>query len=300
MHRVRFVGVWLVLAVCFVGVLAPPAGAWGEEGHRYINRVAAEHLPEDMPSFFRNSAARLSFLGPEPDRWRDSKELFKALGEVNGPDHFIDIDRPENFEALPNDRYLYSDWLRAGGKEPKDIGFLPYSILEGFQKVEVLFRMWREPQHEAERNQIEQNIVYYAGVLGHYVADGSQPLHTSIHFNGWSTSSNPELFTREPLHWRFEGEYVKAQFKPEDFSGLVKTATKLQDPFADIVKYLIDSYNHVPELYRLEKTARWDANNRNPESKKFVQDRLAAGSQMLANLWYTAWLGSANIRLEGR
>jgi hypothetical protein len=89
---------------------------------------------------------------------------------------------------------------------------------------------------------------------------------------------------------------VKAQFKPEDFSALVKTATKLQDPFADIVKYLIDSYNHVPELYRLEKTARWDSNNRNPESKKFVQDRLAAGSQMLANLWYTAWLGSAKAQ----
>jgi len=298
MHRVTLFGVSLVLAVC--GVLAPPASAWGDEGHRYINRVAAEHLPEDMPAFFRNSAVRLSFLGPEPDRWRDSKELFKALSEVNGPDHFIDIDKPENFEAIPNDRFLYADWLRAHGKEPKDVGFLPYSILEGFQKVQVLFRLWREPQHETERAQIEQNIVYYAGVLGHYVADGSQPLHTSIHYNGWTTSSNPELFTREPLHWRFEGEYVKAQVRPEDFAGLVKTATKLQDPFSDIVKYLIDSYNHVPELYRLEKTARWEGNNRNPESKKFVQERLAAGSQMLANLWYTAWLGSANIRSEGR
>ena len=300
MHRVKLPGVSLVLALCFASVLSPQASAWGEEGHRYINRVAAEHLPEDMPAFFRNSAARLSFLGPEPDRWRDSKELFKALSEVNAPDHFIDIDKPENFEALPNDRFLYSDWLRAHGKSPKDIGFLPYSILEGFQKVEVLFRMWREPQHEFERTQIEQNIVYYAGVLGHYVADGSQPLHTSIHYNGWTTSSNPDLFTREPLHWRFEGEYVKAQFKPEDFAGLVKTATRLQDPFADIMKYLIESYNHVPELYRLEKSARWEANNRNSESRKFVQERLAAGSQMLANLWYTAWLGSASIRSEGR
>lgn len=80
-----------------------------------------------------------------------------------------------------------------------------------------------------QTHQIEQNIVYYAGVLGHYVADGSQPLHTSIHFNGWSTGSNPELFTREPLHWRFEGEYLKAQFKPEDFSGLVKTGGGLTD-----------------------------------------------------------------------
>jgi hypothetical protein len=300
MHYLRLFGAAAVFSLCLVLILTPTASAWGEDGHRHINRVAAAHLPDDMPAFFRAASARLTFLGPEPDRWRDSKELYKALGEVNGPDHFIDMDKPENFEALPNDRYLYGDWLRAQGKSPKDIGFLPYSILEGFQKVEVLFRMWREPQHEAERDQIEQNIVYYAGVLGHYVADGSQPLHASIHYNGWTTSSNPQLFTREGLHGRFESEYVKANIKPEDFTGLVKTATKLQDPFADIVKYLIDSCNHAPELYRMEKTARWDANNRNADSKKFVAERLAAGSQMLANLWYSAWLGSASTKAEGK
>ena len=289
-----------LLIVTLTILLAPAAHAWGEEGHRYINRVAAEHLPQDMPEFFRNSSARLSFLGPEPDRWRDGRELFKALSEVNNPDHFIDIDKRENFEELPNDRYQYSDWLRAKGKDPKDIGFLPYSILEGYQRVQVLFRMWRDPQHQAEREQVEQNIIYYAGVVGHYVADGSQPLHATIHYNGWTTSSNPQLYTREPLHGRFETEYVKAQIKPEDFNGLVKTATRLQDPFADIVKYLFQSYNKTADLYRMDKSARWDANNRNAESKKFVTERLAAGSQMLANLWYTAWLGSSTQKPEGR
>jgi len=32
---------------------------------------------------------------------------------------------------------------------------------------------------------IEHKIVFYAGWLGHYVGDGSQPLHTTIHYNGW-------------------------------------------------------------------------------------------------------------------
>jgi len=282
-----------VLSLCLIINLTPPAKAWGEDGHRFINRVASEHLPDDMPAFFRNATARLTFLGPEPDRWRDTRELFKALTEVNGPDHFVDIDKKESFSDLPNDRYAYADLLRLQGKEPKTIGFLPYSILEGYEKVQVLFRMWREKQNDPEREQIEQNIVYYAGVVGHYVADGSQPLHTTLHFNGWSGSSNPELFTREPLHGRFESEYVKAQIKPEDFSGLVKPATKLRDPFADIMKYLFQTFDNVPDLYKMEKTARWDGSNKTPEAKKFVTERLAAGSQMLANLWYTAWLGSA-------
>lgn len=295
MNKLRlFVALTLVAITLMTGA-APTTNAWGDEGHRFINLVAAQSLPDDVPAFLRNASARLSFLGPEPDRWRDNRELYKALSEVNGPDHFIDMDKSENFEALPNDRYKYSDWLRANGKEPKDIGFLPYSMLEGYQKVQVLFRLWRDPKNAAEREQIEQNIVYYAGVLGHYVADASQPLHTTIHFNGWSTSSNPEMFTREPLHWRFEGEYVKAQIKVADFTGLVKKGRALQDPFADIMSYLFETFKQTPELYRMDKTARWDANNTRPESKQFVASRLAAGSQMLANLWYTAWINSALV-----
>jgi hypothetical protein len=278
-------------------MVAPPAEAWGEEGHRWINRAAADRVPADMPPFFKAAAPRLSFLGPEPDRWRDSKELYKALGEVNGPDHFIDIDKPELFVGLPNDRYKYADWLRTIGKEPKDVGYLPYSILEGYQKVQVLFRMWRDPQHAAERDQIEQNIVYYAGVLGHYVADGSQPLHASIHYNGWSTSANPDLLTREPLHGRFESDYVKAQLKLEDFNQSVNPPRRLDDVFQDVVNYLVESHRLAPQVYRMEKEARWDAQNTRPESKKFVASRLAAGAQMLVNLWYTAWLDS---RVPGR
>src|SRR5436853_3532290 len=291
-HR-SLLAVLLAAAVAMPLLFSTPAQAWGEEGHRYINRVAAEHIPDDMPPFLKAATARLTFLGPEPDRWRDSKEFYKALGEVNGPDHFIDIDRAEEFATLPNDRYQYAQWLRAHGKDPKDIGFLPYSILEGYQKVQVLFRLWRDPQHAAEREQIEQNIIYYAGVLGHYVADGSQPLHATIHYNGWQGNTNSNLSTREPLHGRFESEFVRARIKPDDFSSLVKPAERLKDPFADLMKYLLETYSNVDKLYAMEKTARWEGSNASPEAKKFVAERLAAGSQMLANLWYTAWLDSS-------
>ncbi|MBM3790545.1 MAG: hypothetical protein FJW35_09380 [Acidobacteria bacterium] len=272
--------------------LVPCLHGWGDEGHRLVSRVAVELLPEDMPAFFRTAADRLAFLGPEPDRWRDTQEVYKALRESAGPDHFIDIDQPDDFLALPDDRYQYADRLRAAGKYPKDVGFLPYACLEGFQQVQVMFRMWRDPRNAAEHRQIEENIIYYAGVLGHFVADGAQPLHTTVHYNGWSTSGNPEAFSREPLHWRFEGEYVRARIRAEDFRKLVKPAERLQDPFHGIMRYLLASHETVPELYRLEKKARWEQENSNAESKRFVAARLAAAAQMLADLWYTAWLGS--------
>ena len=131
-RRVKFVAS-LGIFTALMFSLIPSTRAWGEEGHRYVNLVAAERMPSDMPAFFRGAAKRLSFLGYEPDRWRDNKELYKALQEVNAPDHFIDMDEPKEFEALPGDRHRFGEWLRSKGKDPKDIGFLPYSILENYQ-----------------------------------------------------------------------------------------------------------------------------------------------------------------------
>src|SRR5437868_10528572 len=64
----------LSIAMCLMFVSAPRSRAWGDDGHRFINLVAAQKLPDDMPAFFRNASTRLSYLGPEPDRWRDTRE----------------------------------------------------------------------------------------------------------------------------------------------------------------------------------------------------------------------------------
>jgi hypothetical protein len=288
----------VVLALASVLAIGPPAGAWGEDGHRFINRVAAEKLPEDTPQFLRGSADRLSFLGPEPDRWRDTRGTTRALANGSAPDHFIDIDDPEFFKAIASDRYQYSDWLRSKGKEPSKVGFLPYAMLEGYEKIMVLFRQWRDPKNAGERQQFEQNIVYYAGVLGHYVADASQPMHVTVNYNGWVTSPNPEGFTREPIHGKFESDFVRARIRPDDFRDLVKSSRVLDDPFSEIKKYIFDSYSQVNDLYRLDKKVRWGAENASPESKQFVARRLAAGAQMLSDLWFTAWVKSGEPDLR--
>ena len=291
--------VWtFALALASISIVAPWAGAWGEDGHRWINRIAAEKLPDDAPQFLRSAADRLSFLGPEPDRWRDARGTIRALANGSAPDHFIDIDDPEFFKAIPADRYQYSDWLRSKGKEPSKIGFLPYAMLEGYEKIMVLFRQWRDPKNAAERQQFEQNIIYCAGVLGHYVADASQPMHVTVNYNGWVTSPNPEGFTRDPIHGKFESDFVRARIKPDDFRDLVKVSRNLDDPFAEIKKYIFDSYAQVDNLYRLDRKVRWDAANTSLESKQFVTRRLAAGAQMLSDLWYTAWVKSGEPELR--
>jgi hypothetical protein len=76
----------------FAFVVAQQAAwGWGSDGHMYVNRVAAEKLPQDVPACLRNAVAELTYLGPEPDRWRDDPD--PALKSAQEPDHYIDLER---------------------------------------------------------------------------------------------------------------------------------------------------------------------------------------------------------------
>src|SRR5262249_50924602 len=82
-----------------------------------------------------------------------------------------------------------------------------------------------------------------------------------------------------------------ANLKP-DFSAQVHAPKKLDDPFNDYLTYLKHSHELVDKVYLLEKTGGFnDKGSR--EAIAFTRERLAAGSQMLLDLWYTAWLESA-------
>src|SRR5690242_12029964 len=66
------------------------AFAWGNEGHHYINSVAARKIPHDMPGFFRSAGERLTYLAVEPDRWREKVE--PTLKNWQEPDHFLNME----------------------------------------------------------------------------------------------------------------------------------------------------------------------------------------------------------------
>ena len=93
-----------LISVALIGLVfmqSDFALAWGNEGHTYVNRVAAEKIPIDMPKFFRRAAAinEIAYLGPEPDRWRSPSEF--ALKNAQEPDHFIDLERVSWLDPLP-------------------------------------------------------------------------------------------------------------------------------------------------------------------------------------------------------
>jgi hypothetical protein len=294
--RSRAIAIALVLAVF---ILAPTVQAWWENGHFYTGRAAAEALPAQMPSFFRHSVDRLSYLNYEPDRWKNSAERStdQALYGGTSPEHYINLERvPRNLLKLTN-RF---DFLAAiSRQEPNgsQVGLLPYRILELFQSLRVNFRLWRAAPDAGTKAWIEQRILDDAGILGHYVADGANPLHTTVHHNGWASRNNPRKFsTDDTLHGRFEGKFVDGRIKIEDVRPRVVTQpTVITQPRAAILQFLDDSYGLVDDVYILEGQERFSETTASPKHKAFVVDRIAAGATFLRDLWWTAYSTSDQL-----
>jgi len=173
------------------------------------------------------------------------------------------------------------------------VGLQPYITMEVYGRLKAAFREYRQrlASHQPT-HAVQQTIIFYAGWLGHYVADGSQPLHTTIQYNGWVGPNLNGYTTQHTIHAQSETAYVAAHISAKDFAGLVNSPERLDDSFARYLAYLKQSNALVDNVYELEKAGGFMGKG-SPAAFDFTSHRLAAGSQMLLDLWYTAWLESA-------
>jgi hypothetical protein len=290
----------LAASTLIVALLTPiPVFAWGSEGHRLINKLAASNLPADVPAFLRSEAAisEIEYLGPEPDRWRSRAE--PELEAAQAPEHFIDLEAADALGPLPRKRLDFEALAFAHGQRPEKVGLQPWETLEVWQRLKASLREYRylavdKAANPNDLHAAEQAAIFYAGWLGHYVGDGSQPLHTTINYDGWALKDNPKGFSSDHgIHWRFEGPFVAASIKDADVAPKL-TAPKLIDGdiFDSYVAYLRHSATMVETVYTFDKAGAF-VNGGTPESRAFTADRLAAGASELRDLIYTAWAESA-------
>lgn len=287
-----------LLALPVLGA-ASAAEFWGSDGHRMVAAAAAAGLPDDVPAFFRTAAPRLVWLNPEPDRWRDRDA--REMDEGFKYDHYIDLEAVPAGALDAPDRYEFIEALYAAGiEEPEQAaGFLPFRILELYQRLESGFRRWRAATADEERRWIEERIINDAGILGHYVADASNPHHTTIHFNGWAKDApNPRGFTTASgFHWRFESRFVEAHVTLEELRPRVPAgANPFPDARAAIMQYIQATHRHVVTLYELEKEHGFSPDRAEPATEAFAIERLAEGASMLRDVWYAAWVNSGRER----
>lgn len=309
MRRLGFLAALIVLS-------APAAAlAWGASGHRWIGEAAMRGLPADMPGFLRSpqAVAEVGELSREPDR---SKASGRVHDNARDPAHFVDLgDDGRIFggpalASLPPTREDYDGALRAVGQDSWKAGWLPYAIVDRSEQLAKDFAYWRvleaakaNPQWKAHRawyvadqRRREALVLKDIGELSHFVGDGSQPLHVSIHFNGWGDYPNPAGYSNAKLHMPFEGDFVSRNVRPAEIARAMAPPRRCACPLMQRTEaYLAETNRQVAPFYALEKAGGFkDGDTR---GRAFATGRLAAGAAELRDLIAEAWKTSLDEKV---
>jgi hypothetical protein len=147
---------------------------------------------------------------------------------------------------------------------------------------------------------VELEIAYAMGWTGHYTGDGAQPLHDTVHHDGWQ-GDNPKGYTTNPrVHGLFESQFVDAmKLEGGDFQPKVGAARVLADPFAAILAHLDEAGSHTEQVYQLEKSGAL-ADPANADARALVIRQTARGAALLRDLAHTAWVKSGEAPVIDR
>jgi hypothetical protein len=304
------------LAVCAaLAALVPNSVlAWGGSGHRMIGVAAMKALPAELPAFLKTPQAIVDVgeYSREPDR---IKNAGKAFDSDRDQGHFLDLNDDgtalggPKVTALPATRRDYEKALQAAGTDSWKAGYLPYNILEDYQALSRDFAYWQAlkaaeanpawKEHKAfftaDRIRREHQILIEIGELSHFVGDGSQPLHVSVHFNGWGDYPNPNGYsTSRTTHGDFEGVLVRQSVTQADVDKAMSPLRVFEAgvDIQHIGAYLAATGAQVVPLYELEKAGGLKAGD--PRGAAFATHQIAIGASELRDLVATAWKAADN------
>lgn len=303
----------LALVLATAAAAAPlQALAWGASGHRIVGRTAEAALPADLPAFLRTPQAvtDVGEFSREPDR---SKAAGKEHDSDRDAGHFLDLLDDETvlggprLDALPITRAEYETALRAAGVDSWKAGYLPYSIVDRWQQLAHDFAYWRvltsaeanrawrghRAWFVADRRRRETQILEDIGQLSHFVGDGGQPLHVTVHYNGWGNFPNPAGYTTARVHAPFEGELVRAAVRPSDVAAHVAPLRLCRCPIEKrAADYLAGTNRLVVPFYEMEKAGGLKPGD--PRGPAFARDQLARSASELRDLVVEAWIASTD------
>src|SRR5712672_2343549 len=98
---------------------------------------------------------------------------------------------------------------------------------------------------------MQENLLYIMGVMGHYVGDASQPLHTTIHHHGW-VGDNPQHYTTSRgFHAWIDGGFfnkiggvnfkeMQSKLRPAQLVALGDRPAKPEEMFQAAMMFIVD------------------------------------------------------------
>jgi hypothetical protein len=300
----------------FVAFAPHNAWAWGSTGHRMTGELAIRNLPTTLPEFVLGESVAIAVgeLAREPDRSKGSGDPHDRDLD---PGHYVDVSddgkilEGPSLSALPAMREDYDTALRAAGSDQYKAGYLPYSIIDGWQQLVKDFAYWRvdtagekfaktdEARAWFRRDRVarEALTIRDLGYWAHFVGDGSQPMHASVHYDGWGNFPNPQGFTTaKGTHGHFEGAFIRTCVTEADVQAATAPYQANTHAIQDRTgSYLATTLSKVVPFYVLEKAHAFEGCT--ADGKAFAAERLAAAVDELRDLIVDAWTASDDAKI---
>ncbi len=274
-------------------VVGSTAWGWWSGGHGILTRAAVKALPNDAPEFFRSGERMIAHCSYDPDIAKNRGAAY--VRGVEHPEHYLDLELLQG-HPLPKSRYEFTRLCAELDVKPEEVGFVPYAVAEWTERLAVAFaehRKWPDNPF------IQSKCLVYAGFIAHYAQDMCQPLHLTIHFDGWKQPTGSVL--HKGIHEKVDAliEYLTL-----DPSSLAKDQQiePLDDLMASIVKEFDAGYSLINRVYELGdnlpsfRDKDWV---RVPEIVDFAVERARESTRFTAALYLTAWELSGKIKLAG-
>lgn len=268
-------------------------GSWGFYAHRKINETAVFLLPGEIAHFFKKNIKLITEKAVDAD-----KRCY--VDTVEGPRHYIDIDRYEDIDSVP------VHWSKAVEKYTQRKllaqGIVPWQIWKTYQNLINAFKSGNE-----------KRIIQYSADIGHYIADAHVPLHTSSNYNGqysdqigihafWETRL-PEMFSQEYNYFIKKAEYIE---DPLERSWIIiRESNALVDSVLHLEKQLSIQFKESERKAYIERNNQLIytysdqyATSYHQALNGMVERRMRASIYYVASLWYSAWIDAGQPTLS--
>ncbi|MEJ2616390.1 MAG: S1/P1 nuclease [Ignavibacteriaceae bacterium] len=263
--------IFLIAALLPIGFIY----SWGEKGHQVISGNAVKLLPKEMDSF---------------KAWKDylvqhasDADIRRKTDKSEAPRHYIDIDFYKEFlngNMIENEDELISKY---GDSTVTEKGILPWATQETLKNLTKAFK---------EKNR--DKALIYAADLGHYVADGHQPMHTTVNYNG-------QLTDQKGIHFRYEVTMVDKHIDTIEQVIDSSDINYVENPLAFIFNYIYNANSVNVVLLDADKLAHQEAGSTESDdyyrimwfrTKYVTEMQFKTAEEDLASLLYTAWVNA--------
>jgi hypothetical protein len=258
---------------CAVALFAWTSSArgWDSATHRAIARLAVDALP---PSPLKSALSHneLETHSVEPD-----SILKKEYGKAEERRHYINIEWfGSDWSALNPD--INKMRRRFTDRTIERAGTLPWTIEAVSDQLE---RAWRSGDCDA--------VLRLSGYLAHYVGDASQPLHSTINYDGYARDRG--------IHARIELAVDHSLRELEPMAAREVHIEDINDVWTPTIAEIRDANGLVGAVIRDDRAAR-DAGaygGRDYQHAVMREDaamfarQIARAASVLASIWLYEW-----------